>query len=55
MLRSTKETAPHQLVLAIRQMKSNKAAGLDSAITAEALQNGDDAGCNGGHSPWLLL
>ena len=29
--------------LAIRQMKKIKAAGLDSAITAEALQNGGDA------------
>ena len=28
---------------AIRQMKTNKAAGLDCAITAEALQGGGDA------------
>ena len=32
-----------ETLLAIRQMKKNKAAGLDSAITAEALQNGGDA------------
>ena len=35
---SRKET-----LLAIRQMKTNKAAGLDSTITAEALQNSGDA------------
>ena len=32
-----------ETVLAISQMKTNKAAGLDAAITAEALQNGGDA------------
>ena len=32
-----------EVLSAIRQMKTNKAAGLDSAITAEALQNGGDA------------
>ena len=40
------ETNPptrEETLLAIRQMKKNKAAGLDSAITAEALQNGGDA------------
>ena len=32
-----------ETLLAIHQVKSNKAAKLDSAITAEALQNGGDA------------
>ena len=32
-----------ETLLAIGQMKKNKAAGLDSAITAEALQHGGDA------------
>ena len=31
-----------ETVLAVSQMKTNKAAGLDAAITAEALQNGGD-------------
>ena len=33
----------YDILLASRQMKKNKAAGLDSAITAEALQNDGDA------------
>ena len=40
------ETNPptrEETLLAIGQMKKNKAAGLDSAITAEALQHGGDA------------
>ena len=38
-----------ETLLAKRQVKNNTAAGLDSAITAEALQNGGDAMVDGVH------